>query len=63
ALLQGPDGVRRVKGGDGLIEFHGLLPGRYRLAWEFHGRMEGVVDVVLSSRDVLVTLSAAGEGS
>lgn len=63
ALLLGPDGVRRAKGGEGVIEFRGLLPGRYRLAWEFQGRMEGAVEVVMSSRDVLVTLSAGGEGS
>lgn len=63
ALLLGPDGVRRVKRGDGLIEFRGLLPGRYRLSWELRGRMEGEVEVVMSSRDVLVTLAAGGEGS
>lgn len=63
ALLLGPDGVRRVKGGIGGVEFHGLIPGRYRLAWEWQGRMEGAMDVWLQSRTVLVTLTTGGEGS
>ncbi len=64
ALLLGPDGVRRVRGGDGGVEFHGLIPGRYRLAWESKGKMAGVMDVWLQhARDVLVTLAAGEEGS
>lgn len=63
AALLGPDGVRRLKGGSGGVEFRGLLPGRYRLAWEAQGRLEGVVEVWLESRDVVVPLVVSGAGS
>lgn len=64
AFLLGPDGVRRARGGDGGVEFHGLIPGRYRLAWEAKGKLAGVMDVWLQhARTVLVTLAAGEEGS
>lgn len=64
AVLLGPDGVRRVRGGNGGVEFRGLLPGRYRLAWETHGTIGGVMDVWLPfGREVFVPLAVGGEGS
>ena len=64
AVLLGPDGVRRVRGGDGTVEFRGLLPGRYHLAWEVRGTSGGVMNVWLPlGRKVFVPLAVGGEGS